>query len=69
MRESGIKLAPSILMADFARLGEPVAEAEKAGTGRIQIEVMAGHFVPNLSLGRQLSRHCGGCDTCRWRRT
>jgi ribulose-phosphate 3-epimerase len=46
-----VEIAPSILSADFARLGEEIAAVERGGAGLIHVDVMDGHFVPNITVG------------------
>src|SRR5206468_4828162 len=46
-----IEIAPSILSADFSKLGEDIKAAERGGAGLIHVDVMDGHFVPNITIG------------------
>lgn len=59
----GAVLAPSILSADFARLGDQIREAEAGGAGMIHVDVMDGHFVPNITIGPAVTAAVRGVTT------
>jgi ribulose-phosphate 3-epimerase len=55
-----VEIVPSILSADFTRLGDEVRAAEQGGADRIQVDVMDGHFVPNITMGADILRAVRG---------
>src|SRR5689334_13341461 len=62
-KENNIRIVPSILSADFAKLGDEAKEAEDAGADRIQVDVMDGRFVPNITVGPAVVQAIRACTS------
>jgi len=58
------KIAPSVLGADFSRLAEEIADAERTGADMFHLDIMDGHFVPNISFGSDIVRTIDKLTNC-----